>query len=159
MLTLIQREGTDKDPSAPLAHCVDDCRERLERKSHPIPDAPTILVRALIGDYLQEVVHQVSIAKMQLDAVKTRTLDGVLGGSRVQSYVLLDFCSCHLARELMCGVGVPCRGVRVWMTQALEKSRIGSGACRPELRDDEGAMGVDAIGNLRSRLFVGIPVH
>ena len=65
--------------------------EHFQREPTPVLDGAAILICALVRDVLEELVDQVAVRAVQLDAVAPRAVDRVPGGVRVVRDELLDF--------------------------------------------------------------------
>ena len=63
----------------------------FQSKSTPPLHTPAILIRALVAYILYELVYEVPIGAVDLNAVETRLVNSVLGGLGVQSYIFFYF--------------------------------------------------------------------
>ena len=88
-MVLIPRAEPDR--ALALADGSGDRVHDLEREARPVLGRPAILVRARVGDVLQELVDEVAVRGVQLDAVEPGAVDGVRGGLGVPLYIVLDF--------------------------------------------------------------------
>ena len=74
----------------------------FQSKSTPPLHTPAVLIRALVAYILYKLVYEVPIGTVDLDAVETCLVDGVLGSLSVQSYIFFYFRGGEFTR---------CRGV------------------------------------------------
>ena len=82
--------GRQAETNPLLAHCGRHGRDYLEREARSVLRRATVLVRAVIRRFLQELVDQESICTMYLNAIKARTLNGVPRRRHVQLHILSD---------------------------------------------------------------------
>ena len=68
-LKVVPRANTHARPFG--THGLHDGIDDLEREAQTILDRPSVLVRAVVGHGLQELVQKVPIGRMHLDAVET----------------------------------------------------------------------------------------
>ena len=87
---LVQRPRAQADRSLRLADGRDDRVHNLERESRTVLDRPAVLICALVGDVLEELVDKVAGRAVHFHAVETCALDSVLGGGCVPLDILLD---------------------------------------------------------------------
>jgi hypothetical protein len=85
----IPRGDTESDPI--FTNGVDDCFHDLEREPGTVLSRSTIFVRPLVRNVLEELVWEVSVGEMELDAVESSLIDGLVGGSGVPLDVGADF--------------------------------------------------------------------
>ena len=64
----------------------------LEAEPGAVLDGASVLVGALVGDVLEELIDEVAVRAVHFDPVEARALNGVLGGDRVLLNKLLDLC-------------------------------------------------------------------
>ena len=69
-----------------LAHSTDE----LQRKARPILDRPAIIVGALVRNVLQELINEVAIRAVQLDAVKASTVNRLHSRLNVKVDCVID---------------------------------------------------------------------
>ena len=79
----------------PRRNGVDD----LQREPRAVLDGPAILILALVGDVIKELLDKVAVRAVHLDSIEPSTTDGILGGLRVPPDVLLDLCSACQPRD------------------------------------------------------------
>ena len=63
----------------------------FQSKSTPPLHAPAVLIGALVAYVLYKLVYEVPIGAVDLNAVETCFVNGVLGGLGVQSYIFFYF--------------------------------------------------------------------
>ena len=80
------------DPRLLLPDGRNDRVEDLEREPRAVREGAPIGVGAGVGDGLEELVGQVPVRAVHLDAVEARALDRVRGCRGVPFDVLFDFC-------------------------------------------------------------------
>ena len=131
-----------------LPDCGSYSLDDLKREARPVLRRATVLIRAVIGHLLEELVNKKPVRAVYLDPIKARTLDSAPCGRRIQLHVLCDFGFRQRARggRWRCVVGVTDVGVE-WDAARRDvfKGRVFSlelfGRCRssecPELQVHE----------------------
>lgn len=90
--TLVQAPRAQADRGLALTHCGNDGLGDLEGEARPVLDRTAVLVRPLVRDVLQELVDEVAVGAVDLDAVEAGFVHRVRGSGRVPLNVLLDLC-------------------------------------------------------------------
>jgi hypothetical protein len=85
----IPRGDTESD--SVFANGVGDGFEDFERESGTVLNRSTVFVRPLVRDVLEELVWEVSVGEVELDAVEPGLVDGFVGGSGMPLDVGADF--------------------------------------------------------------------
>jgi hypothetical protein len=98
-LTLKWTPWTKPDAHPPLAYSPRNGLYDLQDHLTPIFDTAPVFVRALVGHVLDELVEQVAVPGMDLDAIETDLEDRVAGSGGVVVDVLLDFGGCHFTGD------------------------------------------------------------
>lgn len=75
-----------------LADARRDGVDDLECEPRAVLDRSPVLVRALVGAVVEELLDEVPVRAVHLDPVEPGTTDGVLGRLRKPPDVLLDLC-------------------------------------------------------------------
>ena len=83
-------EGTESDPRPLGAHGVHHGLRNLETEARAVLDGPTVQVCASVASILRELVDEVAVRTVDLDAVEAGC-DGVAGRLRVVGDKALDF--------------------------------------------------------------------
>lgn len=89
------------DTSLGLANRRDDGIHDLKREAGAVLDRASILVRSLVGDLLEELVDEIAVRAVDLDAIKARLVHGVGSSLAEPLHVLLDLCECHNRAKLI----------------------------------------------------------
>jgi hypothetical protein len=125
------------------------CFERFKWEAQPVLDCAAIHIYARIRVRLQEMVHEVSVAEVQLDAVEARTRNsGACGRTKLRD-VCRDFGAGKRAGGWVSSVPVEGGHVSVGLVVfGCKEGGVGGGTCEEELDDNEGAVGVDGVRDL-----------
>lgn len=89
---MVLAPGAQPDGGFALPNGGSDGLSDLERKAHAVLDRAAVFVRALVRHVLDELVDQVPVRAVDLDAVKAGAMDRVLCGRSVPLDVFLDLC-------------------------------------------------------------------
>ena len=144
----IPRGDTESDPI--FAHGVGDGFDDFEREPGAVLNRSTVFVCTLVGDVLEELVREVSVGEVELDAIKSGLVDSFVGGGGVPLEVGLDLFDRHRTWGRV-GRG---HGDGRWADEfevgvlRLEKLNFCSSAESPKLEEDVRAVGVDCFYNL-----------
>ena len=80
-----------------LTNPCTDCSNDVQGKSSSVLDRTAILVGADIGSVFEELVDEITVRAMHLDAVESSTMDCVFRSLCIPFDVLFDLCSrCQL---------------------------------------------------------------
>lgn len=90
--TLVRAPRAETDPNFGRADGPDDGVDNLEREPGAVLNRAAVFVRAGVGHVLEELVRQVAVRAMDLDAVESGTPDGVRGSRGIPLEVFRDFC-------------------------------------------------------------------
>lgn len=136
-----------------LAYNTDDSLEDLQRESSPILYTTSIRVRPVVGMVLDELIDEIPVGAVHLDAIETRFVNGVGGGDGEELDVFIDLNYGERARwRLVKSVGQRdgrCADIRERTACFMvEDGRIRSTATSKDLKEDETALCVDCVGNL-----------
>ena len=63
----------------------------FQREPAPVLNGPAVGVRAVVADVLEELVDEVAVRKVDLNAVETSQVNGVRRGLRKELSIFLDF--------------------------------------------------------------------
>ena len=80
----------DSEPDSVFANGVGDGFDDFEREPGTILNRSTVFVCPLVRDVLQELVWEESVGEVELDAVESGPVDGLVGGNGVPLDVGLD---------------------------------------------------------------------
>ena len=144
----VPRGDTESDPV--FADGVGDGFDNFEREPGTVLHRSTVFVCPLVRDVLEELVWEVSVGRVELDAVEPGLINGFVGGSGVPLDVGLDFFDRHRAWGRV-GRG---HGNRGWSDEfevgvlGLEELDVCGSAESPKLEEDVRAVGVDCVYNL-----------
>lgn len=154
--------GREADAGAVRADGVDDGLGDLEGEARTLLDAAAPGVGAVVAGVLDELVDEVAVGGVDLDAVEAGR-DGVPGRLRVVADEGPDLVLGQLAR-LRGGVRVDGHGAagdEVVGSLFFQDAGVGGAAQRPQLQVGEGALGVDGVddgpplGDLLGRVDAG----
>ena len=81
----------DSDASPCLANCSTNGIQHLQREAGAILDGTAIGVGTLVGYVLYELIDEVAVRKVDLNAVETSQVNGVRRGLRKELSIFLDF--------------------------------------------------------------------
>ncbi len=93
MLTVAVRPGAEAYGRLLDANGLADGLNEFEREPRTVLDGAAILVRAVVRDVLDELVDEISVRAMQLDAVEPGALDCVHGRLGEERNVASDVCA------------------------------------------------------------------
>jgi len=89
----------DAESYSVLADDAGDSFDDFEREPRAVLNRSTIFVCPLVRDVLEELIWEVSVGAMDLDAVESSSVDRFVSGVGVPLGVGLDFCHCQRARD------------------------------------------------------------
>ena len=102
----------------------------------------------MVAVRLQELVNQVPIRSMDLDAIKARSIDRVFGRLGKELYVFLDFLHCQSSWGAVFWVQLNRGGGDVGVSVGIEDIGYCGSPNSPHLQVDERAVVVHAVCNL-----------
>jgi len=85
----------DAESDSVFANGIGDGFDDFEREPGAVLDRAAVFVSPLVRDLLEELVWEVSVGEVELDAVESGPVDGFVGGSGVPLDVGLDFLDRH----------------------------------------------------------------
>ena len=147
VLSVLRR---DANAGALRAHHRDDRVDHLEQEPHAIFDAAAVSVGALVGAVAQELIDEIAVSAMHLDAVEARG-HRVLRPLRILRYDARDLGDVERAGrgdrlEAFCRIGLPVRpngGGRHRQRATRLEGLVRDAADMPELEDDAAAGDMD----------------
>jgi len=128
----------DPESDSIFANGVGDGFDDFQRESGTVLNRSTVFVGPLVGDVLEELVWEVSVGEVELDAVESGLVDGFVGSGSVPLRIGLDFFDRHRAWGLV-GRG---DGDGGWADEfearvlGLEQLRVRGTTERPKLEED-----------------------
>ncbi len=136
---------------------IDDGAGDLQAEAGAVLDAAAVLVGAGVAGVLGELVDEVAVCAVDLDAVEAG-LDGIAGGLGVVGHELLDVVAGHFFGDGVCGVeGVGGRRDD-FDAFGFGVGGVGGAAQRPQLAVDVATFGVDGGGDGLPGLDLGARV-
>ena len=147
--------GGDAESNSVLANGLRDRFDDFKRKPGPVLNRPTIFVRSLVRDVLEELIWKVSIGEVKLDPVESGLVDGPVGCVGMPLDVGLDFVDRHRTGSRVGwrnGDGRWADNFRVGVL-GLEQFDVCGATVSPELDKDVRAVGVDGVYDLGSGNF------
>ncbi len=137
-------------PSLLLSDSLRNRLNDLQSKPSSILHTPTILVRPLVRHILEELVDQIPVRSVNLNAVETGSVYSIRCSRGKQLDILMNFRDCQWTRSIL-RVGefdVGCRDdvvAGIFGTKGCATRRTTQG---PQLKENERPFGVDSIHNL-----------
>ena len=147
----IPRGDTESD--SVFANDVADSFDDFEREPGTVLNRSTVFVSPLVGDVLEELVWEVSVGEVELDAVESGLVDGFVGGGGIPLDVGLDLFNRHRTWGRIGrgdGDGRWADEFEAWVLR-LESLRVCGAAESQKLEEDVRAVGVNRVYNLRNR--------
>ena len=81
----------DSESDSVFANSIGDGFEDFEREPGTILDRSAVSVRPLVRDVLEELVREVSVGEVELDAIESCLIDGLVSGGGMPLDVGVDF--------------------------------------------------------------------
>ena len=143
--------GGDTESDSVLANSVRDGLDDFERESGTVLNRSTVFICPLVRDVLKELVWEISVGEVKLDAVESSPVDGFIGGDGMPLDVGLDLLDCQRARGRTGrrhGDGGSANKFETGVF-GLEEFNVRAATESPKLEVDIRAISVDRIDNLQ----------